>query len=148
MIEEEAARNNPQTAADLLRGLREQIADIDPASEVHMPGNSETCTYICYFIQPWGPSHHMLRPCQPVTLSDHKERPCGTEARYVRTRILVYNSRYRLHNGAHQALRCSFDCYNLFALFCPCLQAINTLLHRVMWRFTKAHMQSTRQDLS
>ncbi|CAN0516301.1 unnamed protein product, partial [Ectocarpus sp. 12 AP-2014] len=59
MIEEEAARNNPQTAADLLRGLREQIADIDPASE-----------------------------------------------------------------------------------------AINTLLHRVMWRFTKAHMQSTRQDLS
>ncbi|CAB1106918.1 unnamed protein product [Ectocarpus sp. CCAP 1310/34] len=28
------------------------------------------------------------------------------------------------------------------------LQAINTLLHRVMWRYTKAHMQSTREDLS
>ncbi|CAB1107708.1 unnamed protein product [Ectocarpus sp. CCAP 1310/34] len=59
MIEEEAATNNPRTAADLLRGVREQVADIDPAAE-----------------------------------------------------------------------------------------AINTLLHRVMWRYTKAHMQSTREDLS
>ncbi|CAB1118222.1 unnamed protein product [Ectocarpus sp. CCAP 1310/34] len=59
MIEEEAATNNPRTAADLLRGVREQVADIDPAAE-----------------------------------------------------------------------------------------AINTLLHRVMWRYTKTHMQSTREDLS
>ncbi|CAB1109367.1 unnamed protein product [Ectocarpus sp. CCAP 1310/34] len=59
MIEEEAATNTPRTAADLLRGVREQVADIDPAAE-----------------------------------------------------------------------------------------AINTLLHRVMWRYTKAHMQSTREDLS
>ncbi|CAB1106873.1 unnamed protein product [Ectocarpus sp. CCAP 1310/34] len=58
-VEEEAATNNPRTAADLLRGVREQVADIDPAAE-----------------------------------------------------------------------------------------AINTLLHRVMWRYTKAHMQSTREDLS
>ncbi|CAB1114103.1 unnamed protein product [Ectocarpus sp. CCAP 1310/34] len=33
MIEEEAATNNPRTAADLLRGVREQVADIDPAAE-------------------------------------------------------------------------------------------------------------------
>ncbi|CAB1109855.1 unnamed protein product [Ectocarpus sp. CCAP 1310/34] len=37
MIKEEAATNNPRTAADLLRGVREQVADIDPAAEVHMP---------------------------------------------------------------------------------------------------------------
>ncbi|CAB1111312.1 unnamed protein product [Ectocarpus sp. CCAP 1310/34] len=28
------------------------------------------------------------------------------------------------------------------------LQASNTLLHRVMWRYTKTHMQLTREDLS
>lgn len=44
MIEEEATINNPQTAADLLRGVREQVADIDPTTEVHMPDNRETCT--------------------------------------------------------------------------------------------------------
>ena len=37
---------------------------------------------------------------------------------------------------------------NLFARFCPYLQVLDTLLHRVMWRYTKAHMQSTRSDLS
>ncbi|CAB1104444.1 unnamed protein product [Ectocarpus sp. CCAP 1310/34] len=68
MIEEEAATNNPRTAADLLRGVREQVADIDPAAEVE-----------------------------------------------------------------------DID---------PAAEAINTLLHRVMWRYTKAHMQSTREDLS